>query len=276
MSLRAEEPGEVPAETARVAGLAFPKGSLAIRVRDELGLLFRDEEFSALFPARGRPAWSPARLAMVVLLQFVEGLSDRQAAEAVRARIDWKYALGLELCDPGFDHSVLSEFRDRLITANAGRDLFDAVLTAADRRGLLKTGGKARTDSTHVLTSARELCWLEQIGEALRAALNEVAQAAPTWLNEQAPPDWFKHYATRIEDNRFPKSRERRCEVGLRIGRDGMHLLESIHDITAPPHCASCQRCSSCAVCGFRTFTGSTARYTYATRRTDRRVRCAR
>ncbi|GAB1333297.1 hypothetical protein ACE1SV_76360 [Streptomyces sennicomposti] len=103
--------GEVPAETVRVARAAFPKGSLAIRVRDELGPLFSDEQFAGLFPVRGKPAWSPGRLAMVLVLQFVEALTDRQAAEAVRARIDWKYALGLELADAGFDFSVLSEFR---------------------------------------------------------------------------------------------------------------------------------------------------------------------
>ncbi|MFD0316129.1 transposase [Streptomyces flavalbus] len=94
MSLRPKGPGEIPAETVRVARAAFPKGSLAIRVRDELGPMFHDEDFADLFASRGRPAWSPARLALVSVLQFVEGLTDRQAAEAVRARIDFKYALG--------------------------------------------------------------------------------------------------------------------------------------------------------------------------------------
>ena len=93
MSMQPREPGEVPAETVRVARAAFPKGSLAIRLRDELGVLFTDEQFEGLFPVRGRPAWSPGRLALVSVLQFAEGLPDRQAALAVRARIDWKYAL---------------------------------------------------------------------------------------------------------------------------------------------------------------------------------------
>ncbi|MFD4243864.1 transposase, partial [Streptomyces sp. NPDC058525] len=99
MSMQPKEPGEIPAETVRVARAAFPKGSLAIRVRDELGCLFSDAQFADLFPARGKPAWSPGRLALVLVLQFVEGLTDRQAAEAVRARIDFKYALALELGD---------------------------------------------------------------------------------------------------------------------------------------------------------------------------------
>lgn len=131
MSMQPREPGEIPVETVRVARAAFPKGSLAIRVRDELGVLFADEQFADLFPVRGEPAWSPGRLVMVLVLRFVEGLTDRQAAEAVRARIDWKFALELELADPGFDFSVLSEFRDRLVGGDAGRTVLDAILVAA-------------------------------------------------------------------------------------------------------------------------------------------------
>ncbi|MEU9028637.1 IS1182 family transposase [Streptomyces sp. NPDC048383] len=234
MSMQPKEPVVVPAETVRVARAAFPKGSLAIRVRDELGPLFRDEEFADLFPARGKPAWSPGRLALVLVLQFVEGLTDRQAAEAVRARIDFKYALGLDLDDPGFDFSVLSEFRDRLVEAEAGRRVLDGILAAADERGLLKTAGRARTDATHVVSAARDLSWLELVAETLRSALTALARAAPDWLGRVAEPDWFKHYATRAEESRFPKSRTKRDEVGLRIGRDGMRLLEAVRSPEAP------------------------------------------
>lgn len=234
VSMQPSGPSEVPAETVRVARAAFPKGSLAIRVRDELGQLFDDEEFADLFPSRGKPAWSPGRLALVLVLQFVEGLTDRQAAEAVRARIDFKYALGLDLDDPGFDFSVLSEFRDRLVEAEAGRRVLDGILVAAREKGLLKTAGRARTDSTHVQSAARQLCWLELVAETLRAALNEIAQAAPDWLLTVAEPDWFRHYATRAEDSRFPKSRAKRDGVGLRIGTDGTRLLEAVFSPGAP------------------------------------------
>ncbi|MFJ1752004.1 transposase, partial [Kitasatospora sp. NPDC088134] len=125
MSMRPAGVGDIPAETVRVARAAFLKGSLAIRLRDELGVLFQDEQFTLLFPARGKPAWSPGRLALVSVLQFAEGLPDRQAATAVRGRIDWKYALGLDLTDPGFDYSVLSEFRARLVDADGGQRIFD-------------------------------------------------------------------------------------------------------------------------------------------------------
>ncbi|MFE7413715.1 IS1182 family transposase [Streptomyces laurentii] len=234
MSMQPSGPGKVPAETVRVARAAFAKGSLAIRIRDELGPLLGDEEFADLFPSRGKPAWSPGRLALVLVLQFVEGLTDRQAAEAVRARIDFKYALGLDLDDPGFDFSVLSEFRDRLVQAEAGRRVLDGILAAAREKGLLKTAGRARTDSTHVQSAARQLCWLELVAETLRAALNEIAAAAPDWLLTVAEPDWFRHYATRAEDSRFPKSRAKRDEVGLRTGTDGMRLLEAVFSPGAP------------------------------------------
>lgn len=112
MSLRAHGFTEIPAETSRVARAAFPKGCLAMRACDAL---FTDEQFAELFAARGRPAWSPARLALVLVLVFVEGLTDRQAADAVPGRLDWKYALGLALDDPGFDAWVLTEFRARLL-----------------------------------------------------------------------------------------------------------------------------------------------------------------
>jgi len=109
----------VPEETARVAKLAFRKGNLCLRLRDEFDTFFADAAFADLFATRGRPAEAPWRLALVTLLQFAEGLSDRQAAEAVRARIDWKYLLSLELTHPGFDHSLLCEFRGRLLNGSA-------------------------------------------------------------------------------------------------------------------------------------------------------------
>jgi transposase len=171
MSLRPNGLTRIPAETSRIARAAFPKGCLAMRVRDALGALFTDEQFSELFAARGRPAWSPARLALVLVLQFVEGLTDRQAADAVRARLDWKYALGLDLCDPGFDASVLTEFRARLLADGQAERLLTLMLDRLGECGLLHGGGRQRTDATHVRMAVRDLHRLEQVIETLRAAL---------------------------------------------------------------------------------------------------------
>ncbi|XWT43399.1 IS1182 family transposase (plasmid) [Streptomyces noursei] len=224
----------VPEETARVARAAFPKGSLAMRIRDELGELFSDADFADLYPSRGKPAWSPGRLALVSVMQFAEGLSDRQAADAVRGRLDWKYLLGLELADPGFDHSVLTEFRDRLISGDAGIKLLDQVLQAAAKHGLLKAGGRARTDSTIVLAAARQINGLVRLGETLRAALNSVAAHEPEWLATWVPSDWFDRYAIRFEDTRLPKGKAKQAELIEQIGADGLTLIEAVHRPDAP------------------------------------------
>jgi transposase len=85
MSLHPDLIGEIPAETACVAHAAFPKGNVAMRLREEFDALYQDEDFQALYPNRGQPALAPWRLALVTIFQFLEHLSDRQAADAVRA-----------------------------------------------------------------------------------------------------------------------------------------------------------------------------------------------
>ena len=168
MSLHPQPDYPIPEETRRVAHAAFPDGNLGIRLADERGNLYRDDQFADLFPDRGQPALAPARLALASILQYVEGLSDRQAADAVRGRIDWKYALGLELTDSGFDHTVLSEFRSRLVQNQAERLLLDLLLKWLRERGLIKVRGRQRTDSTYVLAAVRSLNRLERVGETLR------------------------------------------------------------------------------------------------------------
>lgn len=233
VSLRSTGSDQIPAATLAVARAAFPRGSLAIRIRDALGVLFEDEDFAAAFSARGRPALSPARLALVSILQFGEGLSDRQAAEAVRARIDWKYALGLELTNAGFDYSVLSEFRDRLIAGSLEQSLLDTILERAATAGLLRAGGRQRTDSTHVLMAMRTMNRLEHVHETVRAALNALA-AAPDWLLAQAEPEWFERYEARVEDYRLPKNKAERIQLGHEIGADGSGVLHAVYSQAAP------------------------------------------
>jgi transposase len=173
MSLHPQHPiPPVPEQTARIARAAFPKGSPYLTLRDTLGTIFEDGHFADLYPKQGQPACPPWRLALITLMQFREGLSDRQAAEAVRARIDWKDLLGLELSDPGFDFSVLCEFRDRLLAGGAQERLLERVLEVARELGVLKARGRQRTDSTHVLAAVRTLNRLELVAETLRAALN--------------------------------------------------------------------------------------------------------
>src|SRR4051794_29691969 len=171
MTLHPQAVYTVPEDTARVARAAFPRGNSYLRMHDELGHLFADQDFAALFPTRGQPALAPAQLALVTLMQFAEGLTDRQAADAVRGRIDWKYALCLELDDAGFHYSALSEFRARLLDGEVEALLFEQLLARCREAGLLSARGKQRTDSTFVVAAIRSLNRLELVGETLRHAL---------------------------------------------------------------------------------------------------------
>jgi transposase len=235
MSLHPEATYPIPEETQRVARAAFPRGNIYMQVADRLGTLYHDTQFAALFPTRGQPAEAPARLALATVLQFAEGLSDRQAADAVRSRIDWKYILGLELTDPGFHHTVLSEFRTRLVTGEAEALLLEALLTLARTQGLLKARGRQRTASTHVLAAIRVLNRLERVGETLRAALNSLAIVAPTWVQALAPPEWYDRYSHRVENYQMPKTDTARKALAAVIGADGQVLLQAIDAASAQP-----------------------------------------
>lgn len=234
MSLGPRDDGGVPELTARVVRGSFPKGTLAIRIREALGALFRDESFAEAFPARGRPAISPGALALVSVLQYAEGLSDRQAADQVRARMDWKFLLGLELDDPGFDFSILGDFRARLVGHGLEERVLDLALERICGLGLLRAGGRQRTDSTHVLAAVRVLNRMEFVGETLRAALEALAVVAPQWLTGLVSAEWVERYGARIDSYRFPKGENVRTEWAERVGRDGFIVLEAVFAPGAP------------------------------------------
>ena len=186
--LRPQLTPPIPEATARAAHAIFRKGHRYLRLRDELGTIFDDQMFTNLFPKVGQPAEAPWRLALVTLVQFAEGLSDREASDAARERISLKYLLGLEIEDPGFDYSILSRFRERLVSGHAEALLLDALVDRCRELGLLRNRGKAQTDATHVLANVKLLNRLELVGKTLRAALNALAVVAPEWLKEIAEP----------------------------------------------------------------------------------------
>jgi transposase len=225
MTLHPQVCYSIPAETERVARAAFPKPSPFMRIRDELGMLFSDHDFAALFADVGQPALSPARLMLLTIFQFMEGLSDRQAADAVRRCIDWKYALGLELTDPGFDFSVLCEFRDRLLATEQGPALLTHFLELCRALGLVRARGKQRTDATHVLAAIRTLNRLECLGETLADTLRQLLIDAPLWAQTTIPADWWQRYAQRFDQFRLPTSQPKRQALAEVLGADGRQLL---------------------------------------------------
>lgn len=208
---------------------------LAVLVRDRLGQWLEDEQFAAAFGVRGRPGWSPSRLALVTVLQRVENLTDRQAAEAVRTRIDWQYLLGLPLDDPGVDHSVLAEFRARVAQAGLEQVALDALLARLAADGLVKAGGKQRSDSTHVNAAVAALNRLDLVGESVRAALEALAAAHPAWLEQRiCVADFTRRYGTPMTSWRPPASAAKRDELSIAYARDGYALLEAVYDQQAP------------------------------------------
>src|ERR1035437_7548029 len=208
---------------------------LAVQIRDRLGQWLGDEDFAQVFGIRGRPGWSPSRLALVTVLQRAEHLTGRLAAESVRTRIDWQYLLGLPLADPGFDHTVLAEFRARVAGAGLEQVVLDALLALLAAGGLVKAGGKQRTDSTHVIAAVAALNRLELAGESVRAALEALTAAHPAWVEQRVcVPDFARRYATPMTSWRPPVSQARRDELAVAYAKDGYALLEAVYDRSSP------------------------------------------
>jgi len=202
---------------------------LPVMVRDQLGEWLADEQFAGAYGKRGKPGWPPSRLALVTVFQMAEDLTDRQAAEAVRTRIDWKYALGLDLADPGFDDSILSEFRARVAGGGLDQVVLDTLLERLAAGGLVPAGGKMRTDSTHVVSAVRDLNRLELAGESVRACLEQLVVAAPQVVAQLLDESWGKRYAARIDTWRMPASATKKDELALAYGRDGRTLLKAVY-----------------------------------------------
>src|SRR5512133_3514040 len=235
VSMRPRPAPRVPDQTVVVARAAFPKGSRAMSARDELADVFDDEQFAAAFGTRGAPAESPGALALVTVLQYVENLTDRQAGLMVARAIDWKYALGLELADPGFDPSVLSKFRARLVEHGLEQVVFDKMLEVLAAKGMVGAGGKQRTDSTHVASAVRDLNRLELAGESVRACLEALAAAAPDWLASVIDvPEWAHRYGPRIDSWRSPTTQAKRDRLAKVYGQDAVRLLRAVFAPSAP------------------------------------------
>jgi IS5 family transposase len=211
------------------------KAPLAVTMRDRLGEWMTDEVFAAAFGARGRPGEPPAVLAVVTVLQFAYDLGDREAAEAVETRLDWAYALGLPLDDPGFDHSVLSEFRARVAGHGLEEAVLDALLAKLADEGLVRAGGKQRTDSTHVIAAVRGLHTIELAGESVRAAAEALAAACPDWLAARlCTADWTRRYGARIDSWHLPSGKAERDKLLIAYARDGYALVSACYEDSAP------------------------------------------
>jgi transposase len=230
------EPDPVVAAAVRAMFAGKRKAPLAVAMRDRLGEWMTDEIFAEAFGSRGRPGLPPGMLSVVTVLQMAHDLTDREAAEAAATRLDWKYALGLPLDDPGFDHSVLSEFRGRAAEHGLEEAALDALLEKLAAGGLLRPGGKQRTDSTHVIAAVRALHAIELAGESVRAALEALAAACPDWLAARfCTADWTRRYGARIDSWRLPAREKERDALIIEYARDGYALVSACYEGSAPP-----------------------------------------
>ncbi len=223
----------IPQDTRQVAHQIYPPEHLLRRLGEEYADVLRDEDFADLYSPTGQPALSPSLLALVTVLQAIEHCSDRLAAEMVRSRIDWKYALHLPLDYPGFDPSVLCEFRQRLVTHQAQRRVFDAFLKRLKDKGFLNGRTLQRTDSLAVVAAVRELNRLELVMETLRLALEAIAVQEPQWLQAHVPSDWLHTYGSWTQGERLVRESGARAAAEtrrllLRTGQDGFALLDAL------------------------------------------------
>lgn len=232
MSLKPQPARPMPEDLGRLGAILLPADSPYRWIGDHLYAQYDNAAFADLYHAEGKPGIQPVDLLFVLAFQALEDLGDRAAAAAVRLRLDWKYALHLPLDYAGFDFSVLSDFRTRLVAHAASARLFDQLLAQLRQQGLLARRGRQRTDSLAILTRVRLLTRLELVVETLRLALRALLAADPTWVRATVPPTWEAQYGTRCVTERL--SDTERTRLHTEIGRDGQWLLSRLAAATTP------------------------------------------
>src|SRR5512141_429240 len=224
MCLKTQSPWVMPEETGRIGKLLLRENDPYRLIGDQLFEKWKEEEFADLYSSEGKPGYSPVILAFVSVFQFLERLADRQAAQALRMRLDWKYALHLPVEDAGFDFSVLSEFRDRLIEGKAEQRVFEKLVEEIRGMGLIKERGKQRSDSIAMLVKVRRLSRIETVVETLRLAVVALVESNREWCEEIIPPSWEDKYGERFVRQRYSEQEWKEDET--KIWKDGMWLVD--------------------------------------------------
>jgi transposase len=226
MCLKPQPPHPIPEATAALVRNLFEEDSVYQFVGDVLFEQFRDEDFADLYPNDGQPSISPSLLSFVTIFQSLEDLSDRKTVYSLRFRFDWKYALHLPPSYRGFDHTVLSEFRKRLLEHKAEAHVFNAIFAQLKQLGLYKQRGIQRTDSLAIYTHCRLLKRIELCVETMRVVIKELLHRDPVWTRATLPAEWEERYARRCKSERLTE--EERQTLAVVVGDDGGWLLERL------------------------------------------------
>jgi transposase len=239
MSLKCKPIEPIPVDTQRLGELLLASTDLYRLIGEQLTDFVCDSDFIDLYADEGKPAESPALLAMVTVFQFMENLSDRQAAAMVVKRMDWKYALHLALTDPGFNYSVLCEFRQRLLRHHQETLVFERLLNKLKTLGLVKARGVQRTDALAVLGAVTRLNRLELVCETLRKVLNDIARVDPRWLQQTVPQTFIERYSERAEAERLVTETGTKADAQVQrlaqqAGQDGYWLLQRLDAADVP------------------------------------------
>ncbi len=224
----------LPADTERAAKSVFNIENLYLAIGDRLDRLFDHINWDDLYAIDAKPAHNLFILAMVTIFQYAEDLPDHQAAEAIRTRMDWKYALHLSLDYPGFAPEELTEFRQRLLMDASAQRVFRHMLTRLGKLGLLGSREKREVDVTTVLKSLDALSRVERVAQAMTQALEALASAEPTWLRAVSLPHWYERYDPTLGALRLPHSLKEQEAMAQAIGADICHLLEVSAATDAP------------------------------------------
>ncbi len=232
MSLQWFVSRSVPDDTAAIGRELFRPDNLYRQIGDRFDEFCPDEkEFALLYEPTGRGAIPPLLVALVTIFQMLERVPDRQAAELVVSRLDWKYALHLPLLYSGFHFTDLYAFRVRLVEHGKERLVFDQILAKLKALGLFKPRGKMRTDSTHLLAVVQRLSQLELVGECLRVALRAVSLVAASWVESCLPPAFCQGYEER--ESEYGMSDEKVKKRLAEVAKDAFWFLAQV-DGSAP------------------------------------------
>ena len=223
----------IPTETARAAEAIFGKGNVYMAIGDQLDRLLADVSFDLLDATGDKPASSLLIPALVTIFQFAEHLADRRAADALRSRLDWKYALHLSPDYPGVDPVVLCEFRQSLFRNSAARQVFQLILNRLSESELVRFGYVEWPIAPDVLSAVCRLSRLERLIEAMRLTLEALADRRSEWLRGVALPHWYNRYDQVLSTGVLPRLKEEQEAVAIGIGTDAVYLLEKVAQVNS-------------------------------------------